>query len=92
MNLAEIKKTIEDAIPRSTAHVFDPNNDGQHLEAIVISPTFENLLLVKQHQMVMKPLKQAFAETLHALKLKTFTPQQWEEFQKIHHIKNEKPT
>lgn len=82
MNLAEIKKTIEGAIPHSTAHVFDPNNDGQHLEAIVISPIFENLLLVKQHQMVMKPLKAAFAESLHALKLKTFTPAQWEEFQR----------
>lgn len=89
MNLSEIKKTIESTVPHSTAHVFDPNNDGQHLEAIVISPAFENMLLIKQHQAVMKPLKQAFAETLHALKLKTFTPSQWEEFQNAHHIKTE---
>ncbi len=89
MKLTEIKKTIEGAVPHSTAHIFDPNSDGQHLEAIVISPVFENMLLVKQHQSVMKPLKQAFAESLHALKLKTFTPSQWEEFQKAHHIKTE---
>lgn len=89
MNLIEIKKIIESSIPNSVAYVLDPNNDGQHLEAIVVSPSFQNLLLIKQHQMVMKPLKQAFAESLHALKLKTFTPSQWEEFQKIHHIKTE---
>lgn len=89
MNLADIKKTIESAVPHSTAHVFDPNNDGQHLEAIVVSPVFENMLLIKQHQSVMKPLKGAFADTLHALKLKTFTPSQWEEFQKAHHLKTE---
>ena len=89
MNLADIKKTIETSIPNSVAHLFDPNNDGQHLEAIVVSSTFSNLLLVKQHQMVMKPLKAAFAETLHALKLKTFTPAQWDEFQQAHHIKTE---
>ena len=89
MNLMDIKKTIEASIPNSIAHVFDPNNDGQHLEAIVVSSTFENLLLIKQHQMVMKPLKAAFAETLHALKLKTFTPSQWDVFQQTHHIKIE---
>ena len=89
MNLADIKKTIEASIPNSVAHIFDPNNDGQHLEAMVVSSTFENLLLVQQHQMVMKPLKAAFAETLHALRLKTFTPAQWDAFQQAHHIQTE---
>jgi len=76
----EIKNIIEASIPNSTAHIFDPDNDGQHLQAIVVSPVFEGLALVKQHQMVMKPLKQAFAESVHALGLKTLTPAQWEEF------------
>ena len=87
MNSAEVKNVIENAVPNSVAHIFDPMNDGQHLEAIVVSPVFENLLLVKQHQMVMKPLRGAFAETLHALKLKTFTPKQWDEFQQAHTAK-----
>jgi len=78
MTLDEIKNTIEDAIPRSTAHIMDPMNDGQHLQAIVISPAFEGVMLVKQHQMVMKPLKDAFAGAVHALALKTFTPEKWE--------------
>lgn len=80
MTPEEIKKTIESAVPQATAHIFDPMNDGQHLQAVVVSPAFENLPLVKQHQMVMKSLKQAFAESVHALGLKTLTPEQWEEF------------
>jgi len=79
MTIEEIKKTIEKAIPQSTAYVEDPNNDGQHFRAFVISSTFENMLLVKQHQLVMKALKNAFAESVHAMALKTFTPKKWDE-------------
>ena len=79
MTLEEIKQIIEKSIPGATAHIFDPMNDGEHLQAVVISPSFEGLMLVRQHQLVMKPLKSAFAESVHALGLKTFTPQKWEQ-------------
>ena len=75
----EIRKVIEQSVPQSTAHVRDPNNDGEHFQAFVVSPIFEGLMLVKQHQMVMKALKDAFAQSVHALQLKTFTPAKWEE-------------
>ena len=78
MSPNDIKNIIEKMIPQSTAYVLDPMNDGQHLEAIVISSAFEGLPLVKQHQMVMAPLKEAFATSVHALALKTFTPVKWE--------------
>ena len=66
-------------MPNATVYVLDPMNDGQHLQAIVVSPAFEGMMLVKQHQMVMKPLKEALAQAVHALGLKTFTPQKWQE-------------
>ena len=78
MTTDEIKQTIERSVPNATAYVLDPMNDGQHLQAIVVSPAFEGMMLVKQHQMVMQPLSQAFATSVHALALKTFTPQKWE--------------
>jgi len=77
MTLDEIKGIIEKNIPECTALVMDPMNDGEHLQAIVVSPAFRNLMLVKQHQMVMKPLKEAFAGPVHALALRTFTPEKW---------------
>ena len=79
MTLDKIKQIIESAVPNATVYVLDPMNDGQHLQAIVISPLFEGMMLVKQHQMVMKSLNNAFVESVHALALKTFTPGKWNE-------------
>ena len=78
MTPQEVQKIIEQTVPGATAFVLDPMKDGQHLQALVISAAFENLSLVKQHQLVMQALKDAF-ESVHALGLKTFTPQRWNE-------------
>ena len=79
MHVSDIKTLIEKSLPNATAHVLDPMNDGQHLQAFVISPAFEGMMLIKQHQMVMQPLTKAFATSVHALGLKTFTPAKWNE-------------
>lgn len=77
MIVNRVKETIERAIPDATVYVLDPMHDGQHLQAFVISPVFAGMMLIKQHQMVMKPLKEAMQQTVHALGLKTFTPEKW---------------
>jgi acid stress-induced BolA-like protein IbaG/YrbA len=74
----DVKKRIEEAVPNSTAYVLDPMNDGQHLQALVISPAFEGLPVFKQQQVVMSAIKDIF-QTVHALGLKTFTPTKWQE-------------
>tara|TARA_E500000178_G_C16984243_1_gene737369 strand:+ start:937 stop:1197 length:261 start_codon:yes stop_codon:yes gene_type:complete len=76
--LEQIKETILEALPDATVYVADPNNDGQHFEALVVSPTFEGLSLVKQHQVVMNAMKEKFETTVHAMALKTFAPSKWE--------------
>jgi acid stress-induced BolA-like protein IbaG/YrbA len=76
--LNKIKQIIESAVPNSTAYVLDPMNDGQHLQAYVVSSSFEGLPVFKQQQMVMTALKEVF-NTVHALGLKTFTPAKWNE-------------
>lgn len=78
MIVNDVKSTIEKAVPQATVYVQDPMNDGQHLRAFVISPAFAGMPLVKQHQMVMRPLTEAFATSVHALALKTFTPEKWD--------------
>lgn len=77
MTPEDIQKIIEHSVPHARAHVLDPMCDGKHLQAIVISPVFEGMPLIKQHQMVMKPLQAAFAGGVHALGVKTFTPEKW---------------
>ena len=74
----EVKSRIETALPHATAYVLDPMNDGQHLQAYVVSASFEGLPVFKQQQMVMTAIKDVF-NTVHALGLKTFTPAKWEE-------------
>ncbi len=71
----DIKETILKAVPGAEVYMNDP--DGEHLEAIVISESFEGMMLVKQHQVIMKSLKEKFETTMHALALKTFSPSKW---------------
>ena len=85
--LEQIKSTILQALPDATVHVADPNNDGQHFEALVISPTFEGLSLVKQHQLVMKAMKEKFETSVHAMALKTYAPTKWETEKHKYNIK-----
>ncbi len=80
MNQSEIIKTkILETLSDAEVHILDPRNDGVHLEAIVISKLFMGIPLFKQHQLVMNSLKDLFETVLHALALKTYTPQQWKE-------------
>ena len=74
----DIKNIIQKALPDSDVFVLDPMQDGQHLVALVISPSFAGMPLVKQHQAVMQPLKEAFQTQVHALSVKTFTPERWQ--------------
>ncbi|MEL7500670.1 MAG: BolA/IbaG family iron-sulfur metabolism protein [Planctomycetota bacterium] len=78
----QIEKIILAALPDATVIVRDPMNDGAHLEATVVSKSFEGKTLVDQHRQVMKSLKAEFAGDLHALKLKTHTPDAWTDAQR----------
>ena len=71
-------EVIKEAIPDAKVYILDPRLDGVHLEALVISSTFAGKTLIQQHQMIMLPLKDHFTSSLHALGLKTFTPDAWE--------------
>ena len=53
--------------------------DGQHFEAIIVSPEFVGKSRVKQHQIVYAALQAELAsEAIHALSLKTYTPEAWQ--------------
>ena len=77
----QIEETILQAMPDARVIVRDPMNDGAHLEATVISESFQDMPLVQQHRLVMKSLKNAFDNDLHALALKTYTPEKWDSIQ-----------
>jgi acid stress-induced BolA-like protein IbaG/YrbA len=77
--VTEIESIILKNIPDAMVIVHNINDDGEHFEAIVISEKFDTISLLKQHQMVMKPLREAFDTKVHALGLKTFSIKKWNE-------------
>ncbi|MEM7251740.1 MAG: BolA family protein [Pseudomonadota bacterium] len=75
MNEDDIKQAIEAAIPGAEVHV---DGDGRHFNATVVSDEFAGMKRLAQHRRVYDALGDNFAtEALHALAIKTFTPEQW---------------
>lgn len=78
----EIKQAIHKSLDDAIVYIEDPRNDGVHLEAIVISEHFKGKSLLEQQQIVMRSLQSLFEKGLHALALKTYTPQKWKEYER----------
>lgn len=70
-----IKENIEQGMNCTHLTV---EGDGQHFEAVVVSAEFEGLNRVQRHQRVYQTLGDRMREEVHALSIKTFTPQEWE--------------
>ncbi len=51
--------------------------DGQHFEAVVVSAEFAGKTRVQRHQRVFQTLGDRMRAEIHALSIKTFTPQEW---------------
>ena len=52
--------------------------DGQHFEAVVVSEEFAGKSRVQRHQRVYQALGERMREEIHALSMKTLTPQEWQ--------------
>jgi acid stress-induced BolA-like protein IbaG/YrbA len=73
-----IQKNIEHGM--NTIHL-SVTGDGQHFEAVVVSEEFAGKSRVQRHQRVYQTLGDRMREEIHALSMKTFTPQEWQEQQ-----------
>ncbi|MFA5172214.1 MAG: BolA family protein [Sulfuriferula sp.] len=71
-----IKLSIEQGMPCEFVNVV---GDGQHFEAIIVSNEFAGKSRVQQHQVVYRALGDRMKSEIHALSMKTFTPEQWAE-------------
>lgn len=56
---------------------LEVTGDGAHFEAVVVSPEFAGLPRVRQHQLVYRALGERMREEIHALSMKTFSPDEW---------------
>ena len=51
--------------------------DGQHFEAVIVSSEFAGKLPVARHQRVFQVLGVRMHAQIHALSMKTYTPEEW---------------
>jgi stress-induced morphogen len=75
----EIQKRIEQALTPVHVDVVDQTGTGDHFQALVVSAAFEGKTRVQQHQLVYAALGDHMRDRIHALALRTLTPDQWQE-------------
>jgi len=76
LSIEQVKGLIENGIADAEVTVIDMTGTSDHFEAVVVSPSFVGVSLLQRHQMVYKALGDAMSGPIHALKLKTLTPEQ----------------
>jgi acid stress-induced BolA-like protein IbaG/YrbA len=57
---------------------LDVQGDGHHFEAVIVSNLFEGKRLIARHQLVYAALGDRMRAEIHALSMKTLTPQEWQ--------------
>jgi acid stress-induced BolA-like protein IbaG/YrbA len=77
METEAIASLIREGIPDARVTV---TGDGSHFEAVVISDVFAGKTLIQKQRLVMATVRpQIESGELHALSIKSFTPEQWAE-------------
>lgn len=74
MDPENIKRMIEQGLEGSQASVV---GDGRHFEAVIVCEAFAGKSMVEQHQMVYRALGNNMDEAIHALSMRTLTPEQY---------------
>lgn len=69
-----IKQLIESGLAGAKAEVA---GDGHHFEAVIVCDAFAGKSMVQQHQLVYQALGDKMKAEIHALSMRTLTPEQY---------------
>ena len=69
-----VKRGIEAGLACEHVEVI---GDGQHFQALVVSDEFSGRNRVQRHQLVYAALGERMREEIHALSMRTLTPEEW---------------
>jgi len=75
-----VKSGIESGLACEHVEVI---GDGQHFQAVVVSPQFAGKSRVQRHQLVYAALGERMREEIHALSMQTLTPEEWNKKDRI---------
>jgi len=65
------------AFPEAEIDLVDLTGTRDHYQARIVSTAFAGKSLIEQHQLVYAALGEAMHGPIHALALKTYTPEAW---------------
>lgn len=75
LSAAEVRNYIMQGLP--CEYVAVQGDDGQHFDAVIVSAQFSGKNMVQQHQLVYQALGERMRSEIHALSMRTFTPEAW---------------
>jgi stress-induced morphogen len=73
----QVEALLKTGIPDAEVKLVDLTGTRDHYEATVVSAAFEGKSLIEQHKLVYGALGEAMHGPIHALALKTYTPEAW---------------
>ncbi len=74
MEPQRIREILESGLTDATVAV---DGDGRHFQALIVSPDFEGVPLIRRHRMVNDLLREHIdSDMLHAISMRTLTPGQ----------------
>lgn len=76
LSAAQLQNYITQELPCDYIKVL--GDDGTHFEAVIVSPAFVGKNMVQQHQLVYAALGDRMRAEIHALGMKTYTPEKWQ--------------
>ncbi|HSH07762.1 MAG TPA: BolA family protein [Burkholderiales bacterium] len=69
-----VQQGIQAGLPCAHIEVI---GDGQHFQAVIVSDAFAGKSRVQRHQLVYAALGDRMREEIHALSMRTLTPDEW---------------
>jgi acid stress-induced BolA-like protein IbaG/YrbA len=74
----QVEAMIKAGLPDAEVQVQDLTGTRDHYQVVVVSSQFAGKRLIQQHQLVNGSVQAAMATgALHALTMKTYTPEEW---------------
>ncbi len=73
----DVLERLRAALPDADIDLKDMTGTKDHYDARIVSAAFAGKSPIQQHQMVYQALGDAMGGPIHALALKTYTPEAW---------------
>lgn len=77
---AEVERRLRAHFSDAELELVDLTGTRDHYQARIVSSAFSGKTLIEQHQLVYGALGDAMSGAIHALALKTYTPEAWAQF------------